>query len=865
MRALARLCLCLFWVAAVAAADPVPPPSATPVEVVVSGRTSTLRSLNVVDCDQTIPPTFAGSRPRNCAGYRWFVSQHFALQTDYPAERAKHLLTVLELAFPHYREFFGRDLPGLDHQRLPTVYGKSRDSLLACMKAWGLGGFDAGGITVYGTNTTFNWPSGTLEYHQRQIAIHEAVHQYEMILHGQRCPGPKWHIEGIAEYLSHHVWDPAAQRLTVAVVDKPTINNYYDQALVAAAVPGANWTARRLATMQIEGRPAGFLLTTFFATDPDRAQLLRIFTSELIATDDARLTPAWCWQLLQHLYGGADKLDADFAAWLAQRRSSFHYVDWGWEQDAETLMSYGYPQKGKHSQTTLNFAPGDRPAVDSLVLDYPALVPLSPLVGPIARGVAEPSVGATISFRHNPAKGEAGLGLGVEGQWQYKVLLKASKQLLLDGYDLRAPSKEFDLPADLVAGAAAHASTFGLTVKLAAKELQATVRAEAADGAGLKEFTAALPIDEAQRRRLLGRPLAVLSKDDRQYITPFLDVPRAVEPDLNVAAPANRWRNPADRELECVARAAWRCGGRPPAALTALGATLRDGRLAAPFYEARGSLAAQLPPAAAAELYGLSLNFTLTAQPEHTVELSSLVTQSLTQAANGKLTVELSPVGAEGATQRLEQSVALAAAGSQAFAPRMTHPASWRGLRAQATLALTVDGRPVTLTAERLVAPPIEAWWVLGPFDGSADVDTRLEPEDEPLPNFAKEYEGKGGLAVRWQQVTRPATDSLGKPWLLDLGSVCGQQDDAAAYCFTWLDAPADQRAVLRLGSDDGAVVWLNGQRVHTALLRRGCEAYSDTIPLRLKAGRNALLVKVTQGSADWTLTARVDGAVAHN
>ena len=64
--------------------------------------------------------------------------------------------------------------------------------------------------------------------------------------------------------------------------------------------------------------------------------------------------------------------------------------------------------------------------------------------------------------------------------------------------------------------------------------------------------------------------MAVLSRDGRHEITPYLDIPRAENPDLAGPAPPNRWRNPGDPQLYAVYRAAWRLGSSAPPSLLAL-------------------------------------------------------------------------------------------------------------------------------------------------------------------------------------------------------------------------------------------------------------------------------------------------------
>jgi hypothetical protein len=117
--------------AAVPAAEPapVPPPSETPAQVLVSGRTSTPVDVKVVFVDQQIPKTYAGERIKNTPGFKWWVSQHYAFKTDYSDAKARFYLTLLELAYPHYVELFGREPPGSAEARMAVVYGSDRKQM----------------------------------------------------------------------------------------------------------------------------------------------------------------------------------------------------------------------------------------------------------------------------------------------------------------------------------------------------------------------------------------------------------------------------------------------------------------------------------------------------------------------------------------------------------------------------------------------------------------------------------------------------------------------------------------------------------------------------------------------------------------
>ena len=85
-----------------------------------------------------------------------------------------------------------------------------------------------------------------------------------------------------------------------------------------------------------------------------------------------------------------------------------------------------------------------------------------------------------------------------------------------------------------------------------------------------------------------------------------------------------------------------------------------------------------------------------------------------------------------------------------------------------------------------------------------------------------------------------------------------GDARNAAAYAVTWFDSPVARDAVLGIGSDDGVVAWLNDKRVHRSLVHRGHVAKGDKVPVKLKAGRNKLLLKVTQAWGGWCTSVHV-------
>lgn len=88
------------------------------------------------------------------------------------------------------------------------------------------------------------------------------------------------------------------------------------------------------------------------------------------------------------------------------------------------------------------------------------------------------------------------------------------------------------------------------------------------------------------------------------------------------------------------------------------------------------------------------------------------------------------------------------------------------------------------------------------------------------------------------------------------------------AYAFTWVDSPEDRTGFLGMNSDDGIAAWLNGEQVWKNKVSRFVPDDTrdiDLPPIKLKKGRNALLIKVNTNDGDWQFKARIlnpDGSI---
>jgi hypothetical protein len=123
-------------------------------------------------------------------------------------------------------------------------------------------------------------------------------------------------------------------------------------------------------------------------------------------------------------------------------------------------------------------------------------------------------------------------------------------------------------------------------------------------------------------------------------------------------------------------------------------------------------------------------------------------------------------------------------------------------------------------------------------------------PENEI--NLSATYQGKTG-EVKWQKVVHGFTSGgLNFTWMFT------PNEWVVAYALIDVISPDDRKVHLRIGSDDGVKVWLNGQVVWTNQVTRSLKLDEDVAPVELKKGNNRLLFKVDQGIGDWGLFVRI-------
>jgi hypothetical protein len=189
-------------------------------------------------------------------------------------------------------------------------------------------------------------------------------------------------------------------------------------------------------------------------------------------------------------------------------------------------------------------------------------------------------------------------------------------------------------------------------------------------------------------------------------------------------------------------------------------------------------------------------------------------------------------------------------------------PKGAAGATAAAWIDADADGKPDVLAATafnglrlyrnnpppdaaaKLAPPTVGPWMLIGPFPNG--FDTVYPPEKEI--DFTKQYDGKGGK-VAWRKTDYKdgAVNNLavfGKPEL---------NNDAVCYIAREIVTTGTTEIPLSLGSDDGLAVFVNGERVLADNQQRAIAPDQNRVAIRLKPGKNTLLLKITQGYGEWS------------
>lgn len=146
----------------------------------------------------------------------------------------------------------------------------------------------------------------------------------------------------------------------------------------------------------------------------------------------------------------------------------------------------------------------------------------------------------------------------------------------------------------------------------------------------------------------------------------------------------------------------------------------------------------------------------------------------------------------------------------------------------------------------------IRDWLVLGTFP-HADVGTRLSydylgGEATALPRGGELLAGHHWMLYHSQ---RDFIDFLWSDLPFDGREHC------AVYAAFFVNSPKDQKSRLLVGSDDGVVIWCNGEQVHFNEVSRGLQLDNDTVTVQLRTGWNTLLLKIVNNEGGYGAAVR--------
>jgi hypothetical protein len=146
-------------------------------------------------------------------------------------------------------------------------------------------------------------------------------------------------------------------------------------------------------------------------------------------------------------------------------------------------------------------------------------------------------------------------------------------------------------------------------------------------------------------------------------------------------------------------------------------------------------------------------------------------------------------------------------------------------------------------------------WSVLGPLPFVEGAATG-EPEGDARPRTSYLF---GGRRFTWRAYEEAFTDHFG---LMDFGRMfaeeAGDVEHASLYAYTEVRARDGGEYLLKAQGDDDLVVWINGSEV-VAISEKGPPIRTAReVPVRLKAGGNRVLFRLSQKSGQWQAAIRI-------
>ncbi len=150
-------------------------------------------------------------------------------------------------------------------------------------------------------------------------------------------------------------------------------------------------------------------------------------------------------------------------------------------------------------------------------------------------------------------------------------------------------------------------------------------------------------------------------------------------------------------------------------------------------------------------------------------------------------------------------------------------------------------------TLAKAAPPKLSAWRYFGPLDNPGGNGFQIEYPPERSVDYQQTTKGKRGLPVAW--IEKDFSDGQ----INNLALFADEDNsDAAVYVHREIEVSHATELPVSLGSDDTLTVWLNGQKLLSENVQRAAAPDQHQLLLKLKPGKNSLLMKICQGGGEW-------------
>ena len=147
-------------------------------------------------------------------------------------------------------------------------------------------------------------------------------------------------------------------------------------------------------------------------------------------------------------------------------------------------------------------------------------------------------------------------------------------------------------------------------------------------------------------------------------------------------------------------------------------------------------------------------------------------------------------------------------------------------------------------TVAKVVPPKLGDWYAVGPFrqgDGKGNIAHAFAPEADAF-DAAKKYKGKRDMECGWVKGNYPDGQ---------VNSLAPFAGNCAIYLHRELDAAIAGDVPVSFGNRDAVTIWLNGEKIHADVAAHPVAPDQIALNLKLKAGKNRLLVKLCHAEGE--------------